>query len=229
MQNNTSSPHGWFNYRVLIVGLILVFAVSMYLFTITHDKNLFSFIHDKILEKRWANFDATKIAEPIQVPYEQNGPIIKVYDGDKFSIIPVAKYKVSVLVVSKKFYNDDKPSPIDIVFLWGKIADPHYTDYLEISQHDRIVKYNYKLDSPYSKSYIDSHGSNAHIIPANDNIFSGLKTIYNNQIVHMEGYLVNVEGPKGTWKTSLSRRDTGIGSCEIFYVKKLKLNNQTYE
>jgi hypothetical protein len=49
----------------------------------------------------------------------------------------------------------------------------------------------------------------------------------------MEGYLVdvyaNVKGNTYNWNTSLSRDDRGDGSCEILYLKKLKVNYRVYE
>jgi hypothetical protein len=41
------------------------------------------------------------------------------------------------------------------------------------------------------------------------------------EIVHMEGYLVRVDGPDGfQWASSLSRSDTGNGACELFWVER---------
>jgi len=55
-----------------------------------------------------------------------------------------------------------------------------------------------------------------------------------NDIVYMEGHLVNVfrEGKGGynIWDTSLARNDNSSdGGCEVFYVKKLQVGNKTYE
>jgi hypothetical protein len=43
------------------------------------------------------------------------------------------------------------------------------------------------------------------------------------KLVTVSGYLVDVRGANGfTWKTSLSRSDTGDGSCEIVWVERLE-------
>ena len=43
------------------------------------------------------------------------------------------------------------------------------------------------------------------------------------QIATIGGYLVDVRGPNGfAWNTSLTRRDTGDGACEIVWVETLE-------
>ena len=82
---------------------------------------------------------------------------------------------------------------------------------------------------------ISNHSANNHIIAATNNVLEGVKN-KKNDIVYMEGYLVNVFG-KGkdnegiiTWDTSLSRDDNSYeGGCEVFYVKKLLIGSKTYE
>jgi hypothetical protein len=78
-----------------------------------------------------------------------------------------------------------------------------------------------------------SHSANNHIIPANENIHEAVKTIWKKDIVVLEGVLVNIKGTyKGqpvTWNTSLSRKDTGNGSCELFYVSKVRIDTKVYE
>jgi len=40
------------------------------------------------------------------------------------------------------------------------------------------------------------------------------------QIVHLEGYLVDIDSAEtGSIRTSLTRDDTGAGACEIIYVE----------
>ena len=82
--------------------------------------------------------------------------------------------------------------------------------------------------------YATSHGSNNHIIPANEAI---LRAVDRHVKVHdrivLEGYLVNVEGKNTeqriSMKTSLSREDGGRGACEIIYVTRLQVENEIYE
>ena len=82
-------------------------------------------------------------------------------------------------------------------------------------------------------SYIITHSANNHIIPATENVQRALKIIKKRDRVVLEGYLVNLKGTyKGRevrWNTSLSRTDTGNGSCELFYVSKVRIDTRVYE
>ncbi len=84
-----------------------------------------------------------------------------------------------------------------------------------------------------SIDWIFLNSANHHIVPANDNIRQGVASIRTNDRIEMEGYLVdvyaNVKGNTYNWNTSLSRDDRGDGSCEILYLKKLKVNYRVYE
>jgi len=180
-----------------------------------------SFLSEKARQKVWEEFDDTLISDPVQVKYKN----VSIWKGD-YEIKPVAKYKASVMVAKKKAYSDP-PSPFDFVFLWGELAKPDYKEYLSLSQAGRKYIFRYQ-DAPHSKSYIAQHSVNTHMIPANSEVLSGLKAVLENQVVYFEGYLVNIHGPNGVWKTSTTRSDTGMGSCEVFYVYKMRIGDKVY-
>jgi len=60
-----------------------------------------------------------------------------------------------------------------------------------------------------------------------------IKTIKKKDRIVLKGFLINLKGtPKGqavAWNTSLSRTDTGIGSCELFYVAYVRIETKLYE
>jgi len=49
----------------------------------------------------------------------------------------------------------------------------------------------------------------------------------------LEGFLVNLKGvykeQSVVWNTSLSRTDAGSGSCELFYISKVRIGSKVYE
>ena len=51
--------------------------------------------------------------------------------------------------------------------------------------------------------------------------------------VNLEGFLVQLtgtyHGSTVNWNTSLSRTDTGNGSCELFFVSKARIESRIYE
>jgi len=221
---------GWV-YGTLVVVILVGIVAGISVFNLTHDKDLFSFIKDNLYERRWSGFDATKISEPLQMPYIQKEPIVQMFGEEKFVITPVAMYKASVLIGGKEYYNDEfKACPVDLVFVWGDIAKPEYMESHVVEQSDRA--YRFKSDSQPMMEYVQSHSSNNHIIPANDKVMEGLNAIRNYQTAYLEGYLVNVEythdGERKNWGTSLSREDIWGKSCETFYVKKIELDGEVY-
>lgn len=190
-------------------------------------------MHDMVMQDRWDRFDASSISEPVQVKYS-GSPIIMHDSGKEFTLTPVAEYKVSALVAHAKRYTDDVSiAPYDFALMWGDLASQEYEKYMSVSQSSRRWNYYVKGDAPWSPSYVNSHGANTHIIPSNDEIRIGASKARKNEQIYIEGFLVNLKYSSGsryyTIKTSTSRTDSGNGACEIVYVKKLILNNQTYE
>jgi hypothetical protein len=82
-------------------------------------------------------------------------------------------------------------------------------------------------------NYAMSHGSNNHIIPANENIRKAVdsKVRVHDKIV-LDGYLVNVEGRNQgrriSMKSSLTRKDSNRGACEIIYVTGVQVEDKMY-
>ncbi|HEV3148526.1 MAG TPA: hypothetical protein VGZ24_07735, partial [Chthoniobacterales bacterium] len=53
-------------------------------------------------------------------------------------------------------------------------------------------------------------------------IASRCKSLRTGSLVHLSGELVEATGPGiGTWRSSLSRTDTGNGACELMWVEKM--------
>ena len=62
------------------------------------------------------------------------------------------------------------------------------------------------------------------MIPASNGVAGRLKKIRRGDIVRIRGFLVDVDHDSGFfWRTSLSRDDTGNGSCEILYVDWIEI------
>ena len=174
--------------------------------------------------------------DPLQIPRASLEPIIKEFKNGRFTITPVAAYKLSGMVVGKKSYSDDwdgKISPVDLAVVWGKLVEPEQGRYITFSQSSRWYHYKWKAGSPVDASFVLTHSGNNHIIPDNENIRRATKTIKKKDKVILEGFLVNLKGTyKGRtviWNTSLLRNDTGNGSCELFYVSKVRINTKIYE
>ncbi len=174
--------------------------------------------------------------DPVQIPYKADEPIVMEVKNGYFRITLVAEYKVSGAVVGKGTYSsgwDGELSPVDLAIAWGKLAEPESNRYITYTQGNRWYFYQYKPGSPFDNSYIISHSSNNHIIPANENIRRAVKAVKKKNKVVLEGFLVNLKGiykdQPVTWNTSLSRTDAGGSSCELFYVSRVRIETKVYE
>jgi len=164
---------------------------------------------------------------------------LKGANNKNYILYPMANYKIAGIVIAKNAALSDKTSdisPIDVGLAWGKMALPEYSKYRNFHSVDRIMYWDSGMETiPLSKEkYKDSYSHN-HLIPANINIRNALMTLKLNEKVYLEGSLVFVNS-KGMidWNSSLSRTDKGFvgifgGSCEIFYVTKVRIGNNIYE
>ncbi len=178
--------------------------------------------------------DITK--NPVQTPVLFAKDIIIVSNGAKLILKPVARYKISGIIIAKNTYffknYGAEISPIDIGIAWGKMAEPEYDKYMHYSSSSRTLHWNYKKSFPFTYTFLNSHVSHNHIIPATKNILNVIKSCKIKETVSLEGYLVNVFKEKNSrfkWYTSTSRYDTENGACEIMYVNKIRVGNKVYQ
>ena len=202
------------HHYINTIIIIIIIAILIAVITNLSDKS------------RWENFNPDQISDPIQINTNSINPMTITQKGQTYTITPIAKYKISAIAAGIKTYNDNNPiSPMDIALIWGDLATPNYEDHLTISQSNRWYHFRYTADSPHSKRYIEKHSANTHIIPENDEIQKTLKKIRKDDIVYLEGYLVNIKRDSDNyrWSSSKSRKDTGDGSCEVMYVKGVEI------
>lgn len=163
-------------------------------------------------------------SEPQQVA-ELNSALPLEYGA--FHLKPLAYFDLDARVLHSKTYPYDRQAalvPVDLALGWGPMSDQRVLDRLRISQSMRFYWYEYQLPPPIPPDQIASHSSNVHIIPSNSQIASRCKSLRAGSLVHLSGELVEATGPGiGTWRSSLSRSDTGNGACELLYLKDIKM------
>jgi len=174
--------------------------------------------------------------EPLQTAYKGSEYFTLIVKDGSFTIKPAASYKVSAMVAGKKQYPfnwESDIAPFDLALAWGNLAEPEYDRYMTYSQGDRWYFYHYGPGLHLDIPYIVSHSSNNHIIPSSENVLKTIRSLSKKERITIEGFLVNVSGSyKGnpvSWNSSLSRKDTGDGSCELFYVNKVSIGDKVYE
>ncbi len=140
----------------------------------------------------------------------------------EYHLKPLAHFSLDARILHRKAYGYDRGAklvPVDLAVGWGPMSDQAVLDRLKISQSMRFYWYEYQ-SPPIPKEQIISHSTNLHVIPATPAIASFCKSVRQGELVHLEGELVEATGPEiGTWRSSLSRTDTGNGACELMLVK----------
>ena len=141
-------------------------------------------------------------------------------------IIELEKYEGSFRVLSKEDYHwgrEAEFSPIDIAVGWGEMAKPQVYEHIDISQSNRWYYWRYENNPPIPLNDIASSSANTHLIPANKVVAQKLADIDVDDMVYLKGQLVEVKSADGwTWRSSLSRTDTGNGACELMLVEEVR-------
>lgn len=112
---------------------------------------------------------------------------------------------------------------------WGVPSQPLLYRSLDINQTGRWFFYRFdpaKIDHQQIKDCM----ANIHSIPADKEIEKKLARVSSGDLIDFEGYLVDATmTDRPTWKTSLSRTDSGTGACELLYITKLDIVGQARE
>ncbi len=157
-------------------------------------------------------------AVPLQAAVQDTRPWVH----KRVLIKPLARYTITARVLHRKTYRFDKAaaiSPLDFALGWGPMSDPANYQKLSISQEGRWYHYSYATLPPGLSRGIAPFSANTHLIPANDDVRKTLLAVRQNETVRLKGYLVCATDKGGNdWQSSLTRDDTGNGSCEVMWV-----------
>jgi hypothetical protein len=145
---------------------------------------------------------------------------------------PKASYRIAARVLaSERYYMGWTGDivPIDLALGWGEVSDPAVDDVIDWYQGGRWYFFRMDAAAVLSQAEVARNSANVHLVPANPNLERALLALGEDDIIELRGYLVNINGPSGArWKTSLSRTDTGSGSCEVMYVIELLADGEIY-
>ncbi len=159
---------------------------------------------------------------PIQKNLEEK---MKIDSIDGYHIFAKSEYEIKARVLGVENYwldGGSKVSPLDFALGWHEMSDSSVLKYLSINQYGRFYFYSWKGDPPIDEGEIVEASANVHLIPKNIEILNRLKKIKTGHIVTLKGFLVDVTNPNGfSWKSSMTRTDTGNGACELLYVTEI--------
>lgn len=141
-----------------------------------------------------------------------------------YTITPLADFDISARVLSRENYYFDKSAelaPVDLALGWGPMSDGAVLEKIAISQSNRW--YHWQVDEfPIPQRDIETNSANMHMIPADAGVKAVLDKVRKGSVIKLRGKLVLVTKPDGwRWQSSLTRKDTGDGACEVVYVESL--------
>ena len=163
---------------------------------------------------------------PRQRALEGGDPIVL----DEYRLTRRAEFNVRARVLSRENYHwgsEADLSPVDFALGWGAMSDQAVLDQITITQGTRWYFTRYDLPAPISDQAIINNSSNMHMVPANSWVRKKLKEVRRGDVVRLKGSLVDIDSDSGfRWRTSLRRDDTGNGSCELFYLEDIYIEER---
>lgn len=163
---------------------------------------------------------------------------LKLLIGDmEVRISKKAEYVLRGIPVSIKGYAGDswrgKFSPCDVAAVWGELVAGDLYKKLKWHQSGRWYFWRYDNDFGHDNTFVARYSSNNHMIPATENLRRALRRIKRRVPLEAAGYLVDITVRRGEnnywWNSSMSLNDVGDGSCEVFYLTRLKFGGWVYQ
>lgn len=159
-------------------------------------------------------------------PQQTSLPVSLSWEHKGYQITALSSFTIEARVLSKERYffgRESELSPVDLALGWGVMSDQRMLDKVDISQGNRWY-YWHSRELPVGANIISSHSANMHMISSNEEIEKLLKSVDKGDVIELSGYLVSVKADDGwRWRSSLSRKDTGDGSCEVVWVQNFSI------
>jgi hypothetical protein len=144
----------------------------------------------------------------------------------RWRLKPRARYDITARILSREDYHFDLLAdliPEDLALGWGPMSDNRVLRAFRITQGARFYSWMPKQDLPIPRQDVIEHSANTHVIPADAAVRRQLKRLRVGQVVHLTGFLVDAVRDDGAYiNTSLTRSDTGAGSCEVVLVEQVQ-------
>lgn len=174
-------------------------------------------------------------AAPVQEMVEGEEPFRLSAGGYDWEIRPLARFSVGGIVVGRERYHFGWAAdlvPCDVALAWGDLVTSGAYRDLSWSQGNRWYFWRWSGSFPYGNTFIARHSANIHVIPATTTLRRTVCSLDSGDLVQMTGLLVYAEGRSENdhvvWSSSLSRDDSGDGSCELMYLESLQVGSKLY-
>jgi hypothetical protein len=159
-------------------------------------------------------------------PQQTNLDAAPVTTLGRWRLTPRARYDITARILAREDYHFDALAdliPEDLALGWGPMSDNRVLRGFEISQGGRFYSWIPKQALPIPRQAVIEHSANTHVIPADATVARELKRLRVGQVVHLTGALVDAVRDDGAYiHTSLTRSDSGPGSCEVVLVEHVE-------
>jgi hypothetical protein len=145
----------------------------------------------------------------------------------RWTLTPRARYDITARILSREDYHFDALSsliPEDLALGWGPMSDSGVLQDFEVTQSVRFYTVHTIAPPHVSRQEVIEHSANTHVIPADASVRRELARLRVGEVVHLTGVLVDGVRDDGLRvRTSLTRKDTGAGACEIMLVDSVEI------
>jgi hypothetical protein len=161
--------------------------------------------------------------EPLQGTAEGSTTVIH----GRWTLTPRASYDITARILSREDNRWDAMSdlsPEDLALGWGRMSDNRVLREFRINQGARFFSWRPIGPMPIPLEETIEHSSNNHLIPADAEVRRQIARLRPGQVVQLTGVLVDGLRDDGAFvRTSLTRKDTGAGACEILLVQGVEV------
>lgn len=183
----------------------------------------------------WQGFGRWQLrpVHPADGPIAPDDPLQADADGapptalGRWRLTPRARYDITARILAREDYRFDRLAdliPEDLALGWGPMSDNKVLRAFDISQSVRFYSWMPKQALPIPRQAVIEHSANTHVIPADAGVARQLKRARIGQVIHLRGYLVNAVRDDGVYiTTSMTRSDSGPGSCEVLLVEQVDI------
>lgn len=173
--------------------------------------------------------------DPIQEAAAERVPFRIEKGGWTITLTPKAAYVVRGIVLSVERYRFDRNallSPCDVALAWGPLVEGDLYRKIRWDQSGRWYWWAYPGSFPYDNAFVARYSANTHVIPATRNVGKAAAALKRRRPAELKGFLVDADAERGGqqwwWHSSLSRNDTGDGSCEVLYLEQVTSEGKVY-
>jgi hypothetical protein len=158
-------------------------------------------------------------------PLQTNIGVPRILPYGRWQLKERARYDITARILGREDYRFDTLAdliPEDLALGWGPMSDNRVLKHFEIAQSARFYTWRPHGELPIARQQVIEHSANTHVIPANESVRAQLRRLRVGQVVHLSGTLVDGVRDDGVFMySSLTRSDSGAGSCEIVLVQRV--------